>query len=69
MVARLLSLLILAASLVGCKDEIEQKAQRAAPLTVEERIAEIEKRTDMPDHVKQQTIASLRQQAQQAGNR
>ena len=65
MVGKALAILILAASIVGCKDEAEKNAQRSAPMTIDQRIAELEKRTDMPDEVKQQTIASLRQQQQQ----
>lgn len=65
MVGKALAIIILAASIVGCKDEVEKNAQRDAPMTIEQRIADLEKRTDMPDAVKQQTIASMRQQQQQ----
>jgi len=47
----------------GCKDPAEANTQRAAPLTVDQQIAALEKRTDMPDNIKAQTIANLRAQA------
>ena len=58
----------MACLLFGCSDPAEKSTQRDRPLTADEQIALIEKRTDMPDNIKTQTIASLRQQqeAQQA---
>lgn len=68
MVTRLLIVCGIACALIGCSDPDEKNTQRARPLTVDEQIAAIEKRTDMPDNIKAQTIASFRQQqaAQQA---
>jgi hypothetical protein len=63
MVVRLSFLLAVIVLALGCGNSEEASTQRAAPLTVEQQVAEIEKRTDMPDNIKAQTIASLRQQA------
>jgi len=68
MVRNLLAIAAFVCILGGCSDPEEKNTQRARPLTADEQIAAIEKRTDMPDNIKAQTIASLRQQqtAQQA---
>ena len=69
MVSRLFLALVSVWVVAGCSgDPAEKNTQRAAPLTVDQQIATIEQRTDMPDNIKAQTIASLRQQqaAQQA---
>lgn len=62
MVVKSFLIALVAAFAIGCGNQEEASTQRAAPLTIDEQIAKIEKRTDMPDAVKQQTIASLRQQ-------
>ncbi len=62
MLTRLALALALGCFLVGCKDPEEANTQRAAPLTVDQQVAQIQQRTDMPENIKEQTIASLRQQ-------
>lgn len=48
--------------LAGCSSPApEESVNRDHAMTTEERIQEIEARTDMPDDVKQQAIQSLRQ--------
>jgi|GEM_PF-2638987 len=63
MVSRLALALVIGCFLAGCKSSEEASTQRAAPLTVDQQIAQIQQRTDMPDNIKEQTIESLKQQA------
>jgi hypothetical protein len=64
MVIRLLPVIALALVALGCsQDPQEANTQRAVPLTVDQQIAALEKRTDMPEDIKAQTIANLRAQA------
>jgi len=67
MVIRLLLISLVVLAAIGCSGD-SAAAQKEAPLTIDQQIANIEKRTDMPDDVKASTIAGMRkqQEAQQA---
>ena len=67
MVVKLLAIFTLAMVLVGCGSDAAA-TQKEAPLTIDQQIKNIEKRTDMPEDVKASTIAGMKkqQEAQQA---
>lgn len=59
MVVRTLLVLVTCIGLFGCGSTADNPAPRTVAKTKEEQIAEIRSRTDMPDHIKEQTIQNL----------